>query len=67
MKTRFQEYDEKWLYDLRENKMYEIVDKDCYLSDIDIVKLSKFSPYAEITGKYVVNPYNVRKRRNSHR
>lgn len=65
MKTRFYEYDNKWLYDIKEDKLYDIVDNDCYLSDIDIMKLNKFNPYAEITGRYVVNPYNVCKRRET--
>lgn len=60
MKSRFEEYDKKWLYDFKDDILYNIVDDDCYPSKIDIIKLSKFNPYAKVTGRYVTNPYNVR-------
>lgn len=62
MKFRFEEYDKKWLYDSRDEILYDIVDGDCYPSKNNIIKLSKFNPYARVTGRYVTNPYNVRTR-----
>lgn len=61
MKVRFQEYDGKWLYDTKKKELFDIVDNDCYKSKIDMVQLTKFNPFANLTHTYVINPYRVRK------
>ena len=60
MKVRYQEYDGKWLYDTKKKVLYDIVDKDCYRSKIDMIQLTKFHPFARLTKTYVVSPYRMR-------
>jgi len=60
-KARFVEYDKKWLYDIKEDKLYKIIDdKEYEPCKFGIVQLSKFCPYAEITNTYHINPYKFR-------
>lgn len=59
MKARFEEYDEKWLYDTKKDVLYEIVDNECERCEFGIVQLTKFCPYAEVTNTYDKNPYKV--------
>ena len=66
MNVRFQEYDEKWLYDTKKKKLYEILDsRDCELCKFDMIQLTKFCPFAKVTATYAINPYNVVKRGKS--
>ncbi len=62
MKIRYYEYDKKWLYDRKENKLFEITGNECELCKFGIVQLTKFCPYVKETGKYEENPYKEIKR-----
>ena len=59
MEARYLEYDRKWLFDSIENKLYDIVENTCVPCKFDIMQLTKFCPYAELTASYDNCPYEI--------
>ena len=59
MDKRFKEYDKKWLYDSKKDRLYEIVDKECVRSKFGIIEITKFSPYSTLTATYENSPYKM--------
>lgn len=58
----YREYENRWLYDSKKDKLYDLIDGYCYICKYNVIQLSKFHPYVKSVAEYDANPYVIKKK-----